>query len=26
MSVTAASTTLPRRLDVLPVMENDESE
>jgi hypothetical protein len=23
---TAASTTLPRRLDVLPVMENDESE
>jgi hypothetical protein len=26
MSFTEASTTLPRRLDVLPVMENDESE
>ena len=26
MSFTADSTTLPRRLDVLPVMENDESE
>jgi hypothetical protein len=25
MSFTAASTTLPSRLDVLPVMENDES-